>query len=160
MAGMEASGTGNMKFMANGTPTLGTLDGANVEICDMAGIENNYIFGLTVDEINDLKPNYDPNIYLENNSKLKAIVETLINGTFDDSEGYLKALYDSLTIGDRKDYYLVFADFDSYINAKLRVNKEYGTKEYYKKCIANMVNSSNFSSDRSILDYNKNIWNL
>ncbi len=160
MAGMEASGTGNMKFMANGTPTLGTLDGANVEICDMAGIENNYIFGLTVDEINDLKPNYDPNIYLENNSKLKAIVETLINGTFDDSEGYLRALYDSLTIGDRKDYYLVFADFDSYINAKLRVNKEYGTKEYYKKCIANMVNSSNFSSDRSILDYDKNIWNL
>ncbi len=160
MAGMEASGTGNMKFMANGTPTLGTLDGANVEICEMAGIENNYIFGLTVDEVNELKPNYDPNIYLANNPKLKAVVETLIDGTFDDSEGYLRALYDSLTIGNRKDYYLVFADFDSYINSKLKVNKEYGTKEYYKKCIANMVNSSNFSSDRSILDYNKNIWNL
>lgn len=160
MAGMEASGTGNMKFMANGTPTLGTLDGANVEICDMAGIENNYIFGLTVDEVKKLKANYDPNIYLENNPKLKAIVETLIDGTFDDGEGYLKALYDSLTCGDRRDYYLVFADFDSYILAKLKVNKEYGTKEYYKKCIANMVNSSNFSSDRSILDYNKYIWNL
>ncbi len=160
MAGMEASGTGNMKFMANGTPTLGTLDGANVEICDMAGIDNNYIFGLTVDEVNELKKNYDPNCYLDNNLKLKAVVNTLIDGTFNDEKGYLKALYNSLTTGDRKDYYLVFADFDSYINAKLKVNSEFGTKEYYHKCIQNMLNCSKFSSDRSINDYNELIWNL
>lgn len=160
LAGMEASGTGNMKFMANGTPTIGTLDGANVEICDYAGIENNYIFGLKVDEVNSLRSNYDPFKYLDENPKLKACVETLIDGTFSDEEGMLKALYDSLTTGDRRDYYFIFADFNSYIDAKLKANADFGSINYYKKCILNMINSYEFSSDRSIIDYNRLIWNL
>ncbi len=157
MAGMEASGTGNMKFMINGTPTLGTLDGANVEIANEAGKENNYIFGLTVEEVEALKKNYNPKLYLEKNLKLKKILDSLIDGSL----GYkFKDIYDSLLTGYEPDRYLVLADFDSYINMKLNANKEYQTKEYYKKCIINMYSSYKFSSDRSIRDYNELIWKL
>ena len=157
MAGMEASGTGNMKFMINGTPTLGTLDGANVEIANEAGKENNYIFGLTVEEVEALKKNYNPKLYLEKNLKLKKILDSLIDGSL----GYkFKDIYDSLLKGYEPDRYLVLADFDSYINMKLNANKEYQTKEYYKKCIINMYSSYKFSSDRSIRDYNELIWKL
>ena len=157
MAGMEASGTGNMKFMINGTPTLGTLDGANVEIANEAGKENNYIFGLTVEEVEALKKNYNPKLYLEKNLKLKKILDSLIDGSL----GYkFKDIYDSLLNGHEPDRYLVLADFDSYINMKLNANKEYQTKEYYKKCIINMYSSYKFSSDRSIRDYNELIWKL
>ena len=157
MAGMEASGTGNMKFMINGTPTLGTLDGANVEIANEAGKDNNYIFGLTVEEVEALKKNYNPKLYLEKNLKLKKILDSLIDGSL----GYkFKDIYDSLLTGHEPDRYLVLADFDSYINMKLNANKEYQTKEYYKKCIINMYSSYKFSSDRSIRDYNELIWKL
>ena len=157
MAGMEASGTGNMKFMINGTPTIGTLDGANVEIANEAGRENNYIFGLTVTEVEKLKKNYNPNDYVENNLKLKKVLESLIDGSL----GYkFKDIYDSLLKGNDPDRYLVLADFNSYIEARIKANNEYGTKEYYKKCIINMYSSKKFSSDRSIKDYNKLIWKI
>ncbi len=157
MAGMEASGTGNMKFMINGTPTIGTLDGANVEIANEAGRENNYIFGLTVTEVEQLKKNYNPNDYVENNLKLKKVLESLIDGSL----GYkFKDIYDSLLKGNDPDRYLVLADFNSYIEARIKANNEYGTKEYYKKCIINMYSSKKFSSDRSIKDYNKLIWKI
>lgn len=161
MAGMEASGTGNMKFMINGTPTIGTLDGANVEICQEAGEENNYIFGATVDQVAVIKRNYNPNVIIENNPKLKAIVDSLIDGTLDDNgTGVFKAIYDSLLTGSNPDHYLVLADFDSYVKTKLEANKEFDTLAYYEKCVMNMQASGKFSSDRSILDYNKNIWFL
>lgn len=157
MAGMEASGTGNMKFMINGTPTIGTLDGANVEIANEAGRENNYIFGLTVTDVEKLKKNYNPNDYVENNLKLKKVLESLIDGSL----GYkFKDIYDSLLKGNDPDRYLVLADFNSYIEARIKANNEYGTKEYYKKCIINMYSSKKFSSDRSIKDYNKLIWKI
>lgn len=157
MAGMEASGTGNMKFMINGTPTIGTLDGANVEIVNEAGKENNYIFGLTVPEVEKLNNNYNPNDYLENNLKLKEVINSLIDGSL----GYkFNEIYDSLLTGNDPDRYRVLADFNSYIEMKLKANKEYGTKEYFKKCIINMYSSYKFSSDRSIEDYESLIWKL
>lgn len=161
MAGMEASGTGNMKFMLNGTPTLGTMDGANVEICEEAGRENNYIFGLTVEEVSEVKRNYNPKQVLADNPKLKAVVESLVDGTLDDDgTGVFKDLYNSLLEGSRADYYLVLADFNSYVEMKLIANQEYDTVSYYEKCISNMQACGKFSADRSILDYNQNIWNL
>ncbi len=161
MAGMEASGTGNMKFMINGTPTLGTLDGANVEIAQEAGRENNYIFGLTVGEVNELKKNYNPRKYLEMDPLLNEVVESLVDGSLDDNgSGAFKAIYHSLLDGDRADYYLCLADFASYIEAKLLANNEYGTDKYYTMCIHNTAKSGKFSSDRSINDYNERIWHL
>lgn len=161
MAGMEASGTGNMKFMINGTPTLGTLDGANVEIAHEAGKENNYIFGLTVEEVNELKKNYNPKKYIEENPKLKKVVDSLIDGTLDDNgTKVFEAIHNSLFGGWSPDHYLVLADFNNYVETKLLANKEYGTKNYYVKCVYNMQASGKFSSDRSILDYNDLIWNL
>ena len=161
MAGMEASGTGNMKFMINGTPTLGTLDGANVEIAHEAGEANNYIFGLTVDEVNELKKSYNPWDYINSDKRLEAVLDMLVDGSLDDNgTGAFKDILNSLIEGDRRDYYLVLADFKSYVEAKLRANKEFGTKKYYKMCVTNTASSSKFSSDRSIKDYNERIWNL
>lgn len=161
MAGMEASGTSNMKFMLNGTPTIGTLDGANVEIAEEAGFNNNYIFGLNVREVAKVKENYNPSELLENNPKLKRVVESLIDGTLDDlGSGVFKAIYDSLLNGNNPDNYLVLADFDSYIKTKLIANQEYGSDIFYEKCLINMASAAKFSSDRSILDYNKLIWHL
>lgn len=160
-AGLEASGTGNMKFMLNGTPTLGTLDGANVEICQEAGPNNNYIFGATVDQVRKIKENYNPNLILDNNPKLKRVVDSLINGTLSDNgSGVFRAIYNNLLTGNNPDNYLVIADLNSYIEAKLQANKEYDTPLYYNKCTTNMQSSSKFSSDRSILDYNDLIWKL
>lgn len=161
MAGMEASGTSNMKFMLNGTPTIGTLDGANVEIAEEAGFNNNYIFGLNVREVAKVKENYNPYELLENNPKLKRVVESLIDGTLDDlGSGVFKAIYDSLLNGNNPDNYLVLADFDSYIKTKLIANQDYGRDIFYEKCLINMASAAKFSSDRSILDYNKLIWHL
>ncbi len=161
MAGMEASGTGNMKFMLNGTVTLGTLDGANVEICEEAGKENNYIFGATVEEVAAVKKAYDPNKILAKEEKLKKVVESLIDGSFDDNgTGMLKAVYDSLVSGDDPDRYLVLYDFEEYLNMKLRLISEYGSEEFTTKCLKNMANAGKFSSDRSVREYAKKIWKL
>lgn len=161
MAGMEASGTGNMKFMINGTPTIGTLDGANVEICQEAGRENNYIFGATVEEVAEIKKNYNPSEIVEHNLGLKRVVESLIDGSLDDNgTGVFQAIYDSLLKGSNPDHYLVLADFASYLEAKLLANQEFDTLAYYKKCVMNMQASGKFSSDRSIQNYNEEIWKL
>ena len=161
MAGMEASGTGNMKFMLNGTVTLGTLDGANVEICEEAGRENNYIFGATVEEIDWIKQTYKPKAVLENNPELKAVVDSLIDGTFSDGgTGMFKALYDSLLMGDEADKYLVLYDFDSYIQAKLALNAEFGEESFLDKSIINMYSAGKFSADRSVKEYAEKIWKI
>ena len=158
-AGKEASGTGNMKFMINGAPTIGTLDGANVEIVNEAGIENNFIFGLTVDEVNSLRPNYNPSKYYSEVEGLKRAVDSLIDGTFsDDNSGMFKAIYDNLV---NHDPYMVLADFDSYRQAQKRVNEIYKDKEKWNKmCLMNLANSSMFSSDRTIYEYCNEIWDI
>lgn len=161
MAGMEASGTGNMKFMLNGTVTLGTLDGANVEICEEAGEENNYIFGAKEEEIDAIKKTYRPEETLQKNSGLKKAVESLVDGTFSDGgTGALKAVYDSLLRGENADYYLVLYDFADYMRAKLKSIGDYGTEEFLTKCLNNMANAGKFSADRAVREYAEKIWRV
>lgn len=164
-AGKEASGTGNMKFMLNGTPTIGTLDGANVEIVEEAGYENNYIFGLKVEEIEALKENYKPKKVLKHHKRLEKIVNTLIDGTFDDGgTGMFKELYSSLLEGaswHKADNYFIFADFDSYVEAQRAVDKDFRDELLYaKKCFKNICGAGKFSSDRTILEYANDIWHI
>lgn len=164
-AGLEASGTGNMKFMINGAVTCGTMDGANIEIVEKAGLENNYIFGATVDEIAQAKnDNYNPNNYL-NNSYHKKALESLIDGTFsDDGLGYFKELYDSLTIGaswHKPDHYFVFLDLQSYVDSVLEILNDYNDrKAFAKKQLLNIANAYDFSSDRTIKEYAEEIWEI
>jgi starch phosphorylase len=163
-AGTEASGTGNMKFMLNGAVTLGTYDGANVEIVEQAGIENNYIFGARVEDIEKIKDTYDPVEIYRNDLRIKRVIDTLIDGTFDDKgTGMFKELYDSLLKGTdwhRPDQYYLLQDFISYCEAKLQVNKDYSDlMTFRKKCFINTANAGKFSSDRTIKDYAREIWN-
>lgn len=165
-AGLEASGTGNMKFMMNGAVTLGTMDGANIEIVEKAGEENNYIFGARVEEIEKLrKGGYDPNSYLKEHPEWKKIVETLTDGAFSDGgNGYFRELYDSLTIGaswHKPDHYFIFRDLEEYYQTILQSNYDYkNRKGFAQKQFKNVANSFHFSSDRSILEYAEKIWNL
>jgi starch phosphorylase len=161
LAGMEASGTGNMKFMLNGTVTLGTMDGANIEICEEAGRENNYIFGLSVDEVRQVKSWYNPRRYAEEHWEILRLVDTMVNGTFSDGgKGVLQNLYNSLFYNWEPDNYLVLYDLADYIRVKLIANSEYGTEEFITKSLMNMVNAGKFSSDRSVKDYRDNIWHI
>ena len=160
MAGMEASGTSNMKFMLNGTVTLGTMDGANVEICEEAGRENNYIFGATVEEVAAVKQYYCPTEMLGNDPKLRRVVETLRDGTFSDEREMLKKLYESIVTDYGADRYLVLFDFADYVRAKLELLHDYGTEEFDRKCLRNMMAAGKFSADRSVTDYAKLIWHL
>ncbi len=164
-AGTEASGTGNMKFMLNGTVTIGTFDGANVEIVEEAGIENNYIFGARVEELEKILPTYDPNEIYRSDARIKRVIDALIDGTLDDNNtGMFKELYTSLLEGasyHKPDNYYLLGDFNSYIEAKLKLNNDYkNQREFYKKCFINMCNAGKFSSDRTIQDYAKNIWDI
>ena len=160
-AGFEASGTGNMKFMLNGTVTLGTMDGANVEICEEAGKENEYIFGADVEEVARVKQNYQPyEIYMADKD-LKRIVDTLDDGTFDDNgTGMLANLKQSLFGGWSADHYLVLYDFRSYVTVKTQLNNDYGSEQFTRKCIINAAKAGKFSSDRSVKEYAKNIWKV
>lgn len=164
-AGTEASGTGNMKLMLNGAVTLGTYDGANIEIVEKAGIENNYIFGAHVEDLNLIRKTYQSKKFYEENLDLKRAVDTLIDGTLDDGEtGIFKELYDSLLVGaswHKPDNYYLFYDFDDYMKKKLQANSDYAnTKEFFKKCWINIANAGNFSSDRTVHEYAKDIWNI
>lgn len=164
-AGKEASGTGNMKFMLNGTPTIGTYDGANVEIVKEAGEENNFIFGAKVEEIEKIKDTYNPKKYYEKVPGLKKVVDTLINGTFDDGDiGMFEELYTSLLEGaswHRADNYFIFKDFDDYRKAQNKVDVEYKDRlSWAKKCLINIANAGKFSSDRTIMEYAKEIWSI
>ena len=159
LAGMEASGTGNMKLMLNGTVTLGTLDGANVEICQEAGIENNYIFGATVEEVERLRACYNPKAIIESNPQIKRVVNTLIDGTFNDNgTGVLKSIYCNLTEGCSPDYFMVLNDLQSFIDKKAEVIRDYGSEEFVTKCLENMANAGKFTSDRSVKEYAKIVW--
>lgn len=159
-AGKEASGTGNMKFMLNGAPTFGTLDGANVEIVQESGSENNFIFGLTVEEIEVLRRNYDPRKYYNENPNLRRVVESLINGTFNDGgTGEFRDLYNSLM--HEGDQYFLLADFKSFVDVEHKVFEDFKDKEgWARKCFMNTCNAGIFSSDRTILQYAKEIWKV
>lgn len=169
-AGTEASGTGNMKLMLNGSVTLGTYDGANVEIVQEAGFENNYIFGARVEELADIMPDYDPRKIIFENEKIRRVLEKLIDSSFDDGgvpsdqEGSFKELYKALTDGASwhvPDHYYVVGDLESYVAAKLRCNSDYKDQmAFAKKCWLNMCNAGKFSSDRTIKDYAQNIWKI
>lgn len=167
-AGTEASGTGNMKLMLNGTVTLGTYDGANVEIVEEAGEENNYIFGARVEELEKIMPEYDPRELIFKDEKIKRVVDKLIDGGFNDGgvpsneEGSFKELYKALTDGASwhvPDHYYVIGDLTSYVQAKLKANADYKDElSFAKKCWLNMCSAGKFSSDRTIKDYAENIW--
>ena len=163
-AGTEASGTGNMKLMLNGAVTLGTFDGANVEIVEQAGRENNYIFGATVDELNALKGHYDPRAIYNADADLRRVLDSLTEGAFDDEDGSLEELVSSLLVGaswHAPDHYFVLKDFASYMDAKLRCNREYRDSiSFAKKCLLNVAHAGKFSSDRTIRQYADEIWRV
>lgn len=161
-AGKEASGTGNMKFMLNGAPTLGTLDGANVEIVEEAGEENNFIFGHTFEELEELRKTYNPYEYYETVPGLKRVVDSLVDGTFNDGgSGVFREIYDSLLQNswESADSYFVLADFESYREAQKKIDEAYrAADDWTKKCILNMSRAGKFSSDRTVHEYAKEIW--
>lgn len=164
-AGKEASGTGNMKFMLNGTPTIGTLDGANVEIVEAAGEENNFIFGAKVEELDSIRDSYDPTFYYNSVEGLKRVVDSLIDGSFDDGgTGDFKELHDSLLKGAHwhaPDNYFILKDFADYREAQDRVAGVYMDKyKWARMCWKNIVNAGRFSSDRTIAEYASQIWDI
>ena len=165
-AGTEASGTSNMKFMLNGAVTLGTLDGANIEIVDRAGRENNYIFGATVEELDAQRDSYDPVKLYEGIPRIRRVVDTLVDGTFSDgSTGMFRELYDALLKGaswHQPDHYFLLQDFLSYCDARLRANRDYAQdrEAFARKCLINIANAGPFSSDRTIRQYSTDIWHL
>lgn len=165
-AGKEASGTGNMKFMLNGALTIGTLDGANVEIVEEAGIENNYIFGLKVNEIEEMRTKgYDPHVPYNNVQELKRIVDSLIDGTFNDlGTGIYGNIHRSLMENapwQQADQYFVLEDFEAYRKAQKTINKEYRDRiGWAKKQLMNIANAGKFSSDRTIKEYADEIWHI
>ena len=160
-AGKEASGTSNMKFMMNGAITLGTLDGANVEIAERVGDENCVIFGMKVEDINKLKADnsYHAWDYYNNDFRIKKVVDSLTDGTFASSREEFKLIFDELM--SHNDEYYLLADFDSYVKAQEKINALYQDRENWAKmCIMNIAMSGYFSSDRTIEDYVKDIWHL
>jgi len=171
-AGTEASGTGNMKFMLNGAVTLGTYDGANVEIAQEAGEENEYIFGARVEKIDELKAkkSYNAKVVYDSSNEIKKVIDTLVNGTFKDGgkygdgEGSFRDLYHSLVYGAHwhsPDHYFLLLDLPSYVDAKIKANADYADREAFgRKCLMNVANAGKFSSDRTILQYAKELWKL
>ena len=164
-AGKEASGTGNMKLMLNGAPTFGTYDGANVEIVGESGEENNFIFGLRVEDIEELQNNYNPRSYYEQNPDLKRVLDALIDGTLNDGgTGCFRELYDSLLNGvnwDRADQYYVLADFKAFKEEQEKVFEAYkNKKKWAQMSLMNIANSGVFSSDRTIMQYANEIWGI
>ena len=158
-AGYEASGTGNMKFMLNGALTLGTLDGANVEIRDEVGEENFFRFGLDSNEVQALRAGYNPKKYIEENDDLKRIIRQLESGFFSpENPSLFRPILDSLLDGD---HYLVLADYASYIERQQEVSAAYRDRgEWTTKAIVNVARSGKFSSDRAVAEYARNIWNV
>ena len=158
-AGYEASGTGNMKFALNGALTIGTLDGANIEIRKEVGEENFFSFGLTSKEILEMKPTYNPRLYYERNQELKKAIDQIKDGYFSPSQPRLfQPIIDAL-LG--RDEYLVLADYESYVACQERVSRAYMDRELWTKmAILNVARSGRFSSDRSIIEYAQKVWGI
>ena len=162
-AGTEASGTGNMKLMLNGAVTLGTLDGANVEIAQEAGRENEYIFGHTVEQINAIKDSYHARGIYDSNADLRRAINTLVDGTVptdNDQRELFHALLDGAS-WHKADHYFVLLDYASYIDAKLQANRDYADRlNFGRKCLLNIASGAKFSSDRTIRQYAEEIWHI
>jgi len=158
-AGYEASGTGNMKFTLNGALTIGTLDGANVEIREEVGQENFFLFGLTAEEIIRLRQGYNPRQYVEQNKELGQVIEQLSNDFFSpENRGYFQPVVNSLMDGD---HYCVLADYASYVACQEEVAKVYRERDrWIKMAVLNVARSGKFSSDRAIREYAENIWHI
>ena len=159
-AGKEASGTGNMKFMMNGAVTVGTYDGANIEILDAVGEENFYLFGLKADEVENMKQNYEPEKYISNDEDLKRVMHLLNCGHFNSFEsGIFDEIIQSLI--NKNDPWLTLADFRSYIDAQEAVSTAYRDQtSWIKMSIINTASSGFFSTDRTMQEYNEDIWKL
>jgi starch phosphorylase len=164
-AGTEASGTGNMKLMLNGAVTLGTFDGANVEIVQEAGEENNYVFGYSVDDLNALRPHYNPKAIYDYEPRVRRVLDTLIDGTFSDNgTGVFADLHRSLLFGSgwqKPDYYFVLQELLPYIDRKSDALNDYkDIRSFTRKCIINTASAGKFSSDRTIRQYADEIWHI
>jgi len=159
-AGKEASGTGNMKFSMNGALTIGTLDGANIEIREEVGADNFFLFGLTADQVEKLlSDGYHPHAYYEANQELRAAIELIDSGHFSAGDTSLfKPLTESLLYHDE---YMLFADFQSYLDCQEEVDRAYRDQERWTRMsILNVARIGKFSSDRAIRDYCESIWNI
>jgi starch phosphorylase len=164
-AGTEASGTGNMKLMLNGAVTLGTYDGANVEIVEQAGAENNYIFGESVQALNELRATYVPKTIYDYEPRVRRVVDSLIDGTLsDDNSGAFSDLHRALLFGSdwqKADYYFVLHEMLAYCERRADVNREYKDRiAFGRKCMINIASSGKFSSDRTIKQYAQEIWHI
>jgi starch phosphorylase len=158
---MEASGTGNMKFALNGALTIGTLDGANVEMLEEIGEDNIFIFGQTVDEVNDLRvAGYNPWDFYAQDAELKMAIDQIKNGFFSpDQTNLFHDLVDSIT--NQGDYFMVLADFRAYVDKQDEVSKLYNDQgKWMSKAILNTARMGKFSSDRTIKEYAEEIWDL
>ncbi|NTV96683.1 MAG: glycogen/starch/alpha-glucan phosphorylase, partial [Thiobacillus sp.] len=159
-AGKEASGTGNMKFMMNGALTIGTLDGANVEIREEAGDENFFLFGLTTEEVLAMqRRGYHPADWYHGNAELKAVLDLIRDGCFCRGDRHVfQPLVDNLI---NHDPYMLLADYQSYVDCQTRVGEAYRDKEHWSRmAILNVARSGKFSSDRTIRDYCREIWHV
>ena len=156
LAGTEASGTGNMKLMLNGALTVGTYDGANVEIHEAVGTDNIFIFGMRTPEVNDLRmKGYNPQSYIDQSPVLQTVIQRMYNGingaTFEEVAGSIQ----------NKDYYMALADFDSYRGTQDYISQVYkNSEEWNKKSLMNIAGAGRFSADRAVQDYARDIWNL
>ena len=159
-AGMEASGTGNMKFAMNGAVTIGTLDGANIEIAEQVGDENIYIFGLTVDEVEALRPRYEPKTFYDESPDLKRVLKAIYSSRFcPDESGIFKPIFSQL-MGNRE-HYLNLADFRAYVTAQLKVGNDYkDRRKWLSMSLKNIARTGFFSSDRAIQEYADDIWGI
>ncbi|EZP76582.1 glycogen phosphorylase [Parageobacillus genomosp. 1] len=160
-ASKEASGTGNMKFMMNGAITLGTLDGANVEILEAVGAENMFLFGLTADEVLSYYEHggYRSHEYYHHDKRIKQVVDQLINGFFPDAHDHFEPIYDSLLA--QNDEYFVLRDFAAYVEAQEKVEQVYQERErWLKMSVTNIAHSGYFASDRTIREYANEIWDI
>lgn len=159
-AGKEASGTGNMKFMMNGALTIGTLDGANIEIREEVGDDNFFLFGLTEAEVEALRPHYDPQSYIQQDSELQSVIRLLECGHFNQFE---PGVFDDViaSIKSPHDPWMTIADFRSYVDAQRRVEQAWRDQERWTKMsILNTAASGKFSTDRTIIEYSQDIWKL
>ena len=163
-AGTEASGTGNMKLMLNGAVTLGTFDGANIEIVEQAGLENNYIFGAKVDELNELKSNYRPREIYDSDPVIRDALDTLVNDPFIRQDEGFRELYQALLDGaawHQADHYFVLKDFSSYLETKIRAISDTADQQAFaRKCLMNIAHAGLFSSDRTVREYADKIWKI
>lgn len=160
-ASKEASGTGNMKFMMNGALTIGTMDGANVEIYEQVGKDNIFIFGMSSEEVMNYQANggYHSSEYYMLDRRIHEAVNQLVNGFFPNTNGMFDVIYDSLLI--ENDQYFVLRDFDSYVKAQERVSQAYQDKKWWNQSsVINIANSGFFSSDRTISEYANDIWHV